>query len=362
MEIHVFDFDGTIFYSPAPNKKLLSNELGYGSEFFGALSNPLFSKGYGWFQSLSTMSPPAVPELPAEKVWYVQPILRHIHWLAERRRAARGGGPSPSSAPPISIYVMTGRDEKFRQRIEDLLRNVGLLDEMEGIYLKPTEEAGTIKYKLNTLLALVWEYQPSHLFYYEDRFDQGGKIYLGMEQLAAVLRCNPGATRRQPSSPMQKAEQPFKTAILYYEEEEGMENEMDCYDVSHPSPFLCRCTALKDTVEVFDSEAQCDTALRWAQRWMIETVSFWNKREKGEHFTRLAKPSGSSVNAAFDAVALRRSILFGLPTPFDFSVVLLPPSLTKRSEMMLSAAEVTALISRLTEAKAKYDTICHTGF
>lgn len=180
MELHIFDFDGTIFNSPTPSARLKTTQ---GSRVYGQLMRPLQDNGLGWFQSLSTLSPPAVPEKPEEEKWYIAPVLARIRQLNERRRDDKLRG-DPES---VQVYVLTGRDEKYRRRITALLDNVGLLGIMNGVFLKPSETYGTVKYKLETMYTLLAKHQPTQAFYYEDRMEQGQKLLGGIRRLSDVV-------------------------------------------------------------------------------------------------------------------------------------------------------------------------------
>ncbi|KAG5504430.1 hypothetical protein JKF63_04882 [Porcisia hertigi] len=207
VELHIFDFDGTIFFSPAVDPDALAAALAAAGDLsacdaavaakklHGKLRSPVFSGGLGWYQSLSTMSPPAVPDRPDEATWFVQPILAHIRAIVEVRNALlkkRGPTTGKESSPPEAadlplIYVLTGRDGKYRDRIWTLMQQVGLDKEIEDILLKPNEVAGTVKHKLNHFFSLAQFHQPARIFYYEDRAEQGAKLLEGMRVLEKML-------------------------------------------------------------------------------------------------------------------------------------------------------------------------------
>ncbi|KAG8343105.1 hypothetical protein ERJ75_001237700 [Trypanosoma vivax] len=176
MELHIFDFDGTIFNSPVPSVRL---RRVHGAKIFGELMRPLADKGAGWFQSLSTLSPPAVPRKPEVKEWYVLSTLDKLKVLEEQK----GTPVEPGCPSPVDVCVLTGRDEKFRGRIEEILDNAGLLSVVSKLFLKPHETYGTVKYKLEVFTALITEKRPRHVYYYEDRVDQGMKLLEGVRLL-----------------------------------------------------------------------------------------------------------------------------------------------------------------------------------
>ncbi|CAC9489854.1 conserved hypothetical protein [Leishmania infantum JPCM5] len=206
VELHIFDFDGTIFFSPVADPNALaaalvaSGDLGAedaaaaAKRLHGELRCPVSSGGLGWYQSLSTLSPPAVPERPAEATWFVEPILTHMraivktrNSLTKERRPNVGTHPAAATVDMPLIYVLTGRDVKYCDRIWTLLQQAGLDKEVEDVLLKPTETAGTVKYKLNRFFSLIQYHRPARVFYYEDRVEQGRVLLEGMRALEEVL-------------------------------------------------------------------------------------------------------------------------------------------------------------------------------
>nr|CCC92069.1 conserved hypothetical protein [Trypanosoma congolense IL3000] len=179
MELHIFDFDGTIFNSPVPSTRLKTT---CGAKLYDQLHVPLQSGGLGWFQSINTLSPPAVPEKPGEK-WYITPILEKIRRLHQQQK----NNVMNDIPESILIYVLTGRDEKFRRRITELLDNAGVLAMLNGVLLKPGEVYGTVKFKLESIYNLIAKNQPTDVFYYEDRVEQGRKLLEGINYLSKAV-------------------------------------------------------------------------------------------------------------------------------------------------------------------------------
>jgi NADH:ubiquinone oxidoreductase subunit len=58
-EVHVFDFDGTLFRSPTPHPTRVDAKFGEGA--LQRLLQPVSAGGLGWFQHKATLSPPYVP-------------------------------------------------------------------------------------------------------------------------------------------------------------------------------------------------------------------------------------------------------------------------------------------------------------
>ncbi|KAG5478519.1 hypothetical protein LSCM4_04752 [Leishmania orientalis] len=211
VELHVFDFDGTIFYSPVADPNAVAAALvaagdlsaedvaTVAKELDGKLRNVTSSGGLGWYQSLSTLSPPAVPERPDEPTWFVEPILAHIRAIVETRNTlmkqrlpTAGAQPAVPTADMPLIYVLTGRDVKYHDRIWALLHQAGLDMEVEDVLLKSNETAGTVKYKLNQFFSLIQHHRPSRVFYYEDRVEQGMRLLEGMRVLEEMLYIDAG--------------------------------------------------------------------------------------------------------------------------------------------------------------------------
>lgn len=182
MELHIFDFDGTIFYSPTPSERLKTS---IGKRLHGKLLRPLQDGGLGWFQSPTTLLPPAVPQAPS-KEWYVLPVLQRLAELKKKKSAAAEMG----SQDNFKVYVLTGRDEKHRARIEELLAHAGVRDMMSEVLLKPHETYGTVKFKLESFYRLIALNKPKHVYYYEDRHDQGYKLLSGIRLLSFAVHPN----------------------------------------------------------------------------------------------------------------------------------------------------------------------------
>ncbi|ESL07838.1 hypothetical protein TRSC58_04469 [Trypanosoma rangeli SC58] len=180
MELHIFDFDGTVFYSPSPSIRIKET---HGANVYARLMRPLMDNGLGWFQSLTTLLPPAVPMAPSITDWYVAPVFKRMMELKQRQFDAAAIGVSEC----VKMFVLTGRDEKFRHRIEGLLTHAGLRDMLGAVFLKPHETYGTVKFKLETLYSLIAQHRPKHVYYYEDRAEQGHKLLDGIRLLSHAL-------------------------------------------------------------------------------------------------------------------------------------------------------------------------------
>lgn len=133
-ELHIYDFDGTLFKSPAP---------------------PAGWDGHWWSDPIS-LSPPCVPQKPGSD-WYVSFSSKALKVSASRS--------------DVYSVVMTGRLTKFRPRVAELLRNAGL--NLNELILNsgsgPTElyKIDEMRYLLRSLphvhTVVFWEDRGHHL-------------------------------------------------------------------------------------------------------------------------------------------------------------------------------------------------------
>lgn len=213
-EMHVFDFDGTLFRSPVPHPRL--KQL-YGAECLEKLLQPVTAGGLGWFQDHRTLSPPYVPALlvtplstsatlgntpsdgdgtdavntsvaDALQVPPAQPSATHfdkngapletlfIEPVCRRFLTLRSS--STEAAVSRLLMVMTGRDESYRPIIESILAKGQLA--ADRVILKHQASAGTVKYKVSAFVSILAEHLPERVVYYEDREEQGSKIEAGV--------------------------------------------------------------------------------------------------------------------------------------------------------------------------------------
>jgi len=107
-ELHVYDFDGTLFRSPAP---------------------PPDWKGTGaWYNDESSLDRPYVPEKPGPDFWIADTVASARQSIAN---------------PDVLAVCVTGRSNRqvFKYRVPELLRGAGL--HFDDIYLNPgTDTAG----------------------------------------------------------------------------------------------------------------------------------------------------------------------------------------------------------------------------
>jgi hypothetical protein len=110
LELHVFDFDGTLFKSP---------------------HQPKWWPRKGWWGLTASLYPPCVPEKPSSK-W----------WVGSTVSAAKRS----ISNSDVWAVLMTGRIEgRFRFRVSQLLKQRGL--NFDDVYLNPGGTTSTVKKK-----------------------------------------------------------------------------------------------------------------------------------------------------------------------------------------------------------------------
>ncbi|KAK7198128.1 hypothetical protein NESM_000769200 [Novymonas esmeraldas] len=431
VELHIFDFDGTIFYSPAADADALADVLaevnvaadggGGGGDaaaeakkLHGRLRNPVSSGGLGWYQSLATLSPPAVPEHPSEERWFVTPILAHMRAivaarsaLVKQRRPTVGAGQAatrPAAEMPL-LYVLTGRDSKYADRIWTLLQQAGLDKEVEDVLLKGGETAGTVKYKLNRFFSLIQRHHPTRVFYYEDRVEQGARLLEGMRALEEMLFSNASDAATHRAGGAAAADRvgvvTFDVDVAAVADgalaqggngvEESPPMVVPYASGSHADEAAAHLSVLERTLRssphallrdacypvdrraTFYTPAASDTAMaaaammdkaqrqaeRQAQEWVADTVRYYNSRGSfadrgrggrgGRPETGGGRGRGSAahIESAYDASALRRTVSFAIPPPFVFLMVLVPQALCRRCSRMLSTEKLAALLRTL---------------
>lgn len=136
-ELHLYDFDGTLFKSPGP-------------------SDPRDTQ---WWKSLRSLTPPVVPHRPSD-----------VHWCPTPLREARRS----TLRQDVYAVLATGRGEQaFRRRVEHLLVTQSL--RFDEVHLNPGESTPAYKAKLLARLlgrlpqvrrVVVWEDRLEYLELY----------------------------------------------------------------------------------------------------------------------------------------------------------------------------------------------------
>lgn len=150
-ELHLFDFDGTLFRSPMPPK-----------DYKG-------KKGE-WWRDWKSLSPPIVPEIPSDKWW-------NKKLVNQAKRSI--------SNPRVYSVLATGRlDDKFRWRVPELLKHVGL--NFDAVYMKPGGKTLDFKSKLIDRYlkkypfldkVIIWDDRTHHLGEFDKMLQKKGIDY-----------------------------------------------------------------------------------------------------------------------------------------------------------------------------------------
>ena len=135
MELHVYDFDGTLFHSPTPPAS--------------------YRDTGGWWSDSLSLSEPCVPDKPSGAWW--------IEQVASAAKAS-------ISDPDVLAILCTGRSvQSFaRFRVPELLRQKGL--HFDEVHLKPSTTTATEAFKKGVLLSAIARYPDIEAVHiYEDR-------------------------------------------------------------------------------------------------------------------------------------------------------------------------------------------------
>jgi len=149
-DLHVFDFDGTLFRSPGPPP-----------------GTPREEQDAFWHDP-SSLRGELVPAEPNEN-WYVENVVEAF------RRARKN--------PANVVVVMTGRSEPLRRRVREILQKAGL--HPDEIVLKSREDTTTREYKLKEMRRLLddhpdvkkvhfWEDRKGHLRDFQEDTERRG--------------------------------------------------------------------------------------------------------------------------------------------------------------------------------------------
>lgn len=147
-ELHVYDFDGTLFKSPEPPES--------------------WTQGEEWWSSPESLGPPCVPEHPGPEWWVGSMVASAKKSIAN---------------PNVWAILCTGRWEKSpaRFRIPELLRGAGM--NFDDVFLSPGNETTTFKkrilWKLLTRLpnikaVHIWDDTPKNLTAMKDLVEKMG--------------------------------------------------------------------------------------------------------------------------------------------------------------------------------------------
>jgi len=143
-KLAIFDFDGTLFHSPVPNRDRLSREL------YGKLMATRSEGGYGWFQNEITLSPKYTTDIG---VGFNSDVVKDaFKYILDDE---------------YIVVMLTGRSEAFRSRIIELCDSVGLV--FDEYLLKPSQEITTGNFKILEIDRLIHRYDIDEVIMWEDR-------------------------------------------------------------------------------------------------------------------------------------------------------------------------------------------------
>ena len=154
-EIHVFDFDGTLFRSPVPNPK------NHSPAHIGRLKGD-----GGWFHLPPSLCHPAVPDVPGEEWW--------IPYIREKAREVL-------KTEGAKAVLLTGRGVLFTKRVKEITHTQGL--DFDEYHLKPPGQT-TMKWKKSVITGLLDKHPTARkLFIYDDRVRHVAEFRVLCEQL-----------------------------------------------------------------------------------------------------------------------------------------------------------------------------------
>jgi hypothetical protein len=162
-ELHIFDFDGTIFNSPTP-------PASYGKR--------------GWWDDPRSLEPPCVPENPGGE-WYNNTVVSAF------RKA--------NANPRAVTVVMTGRLHYFRPRVKALLASGGI--QPDELFLKQSGGGATEAYKVSAMRYLLKQMpQTKVIEFWEDRHNHLKNFELAAARLGYTLIPRPVKAKERPAS------------------------------------------------------------------------------------------------------------------------------------------------------------------
>jgi hypothetical protein len=162
-ELHIFDFDGTLFNSPTPP--------------------PSYGKR-GWWDDLRSLEPPCVPEKPSGS-WFNGAVVS-----AFRKAKAN---------PKAVTVVMTGRLHYFRSRLKVILASGGI--KPDELLLKQPGGGATEAYKVAAMRYLLKQMpQTKVIEFWEDRHNHLKNFELAAARLGYTLIPHPVRAKERPAA------------------------------------------------------------------------------------------------------------------------------------------------------------------
>ena len=148
--VNIFDFDGTIYRSPSPNKKRL------GRKMTGRLMSTIQDKGLGWFQNTVTLEPRYTTELGD---FFIKDVIKDVR--------------KSMSDPKAKTILLTGRTVAYLGHVKAILDTLEEPLVFDEYILKPlpssTYKESTGKFKNRIIDELVTRYNATEVNMWEDR-------------------------------------------------------------------------------------------------------------------------------------------------------------------------------------------------
>jgi len=177
MELHVYDFDGTLFRSP---------------------DQPDWFKGRGWVVQPESLGEPCVPEIPGDDWWIPSTVSSAQKSIGN---------------PDVWAILCTGRADQsgMRFRVPELLRGKGL--KFDQVFLSPG--GSTKAYKLSTILGLLKKHpgiETVHIW--EDDLTNLGAYCAAVEAEGKQCVPHPITTTRHPTTCTEEEVKALRSATL----------------------------------------------------------------------------------------------------------------------------------------------------
>lgn len=151
-ELHIFDFDGTLFNSPTntdENQKKYEDLTGIPWKINASLSKELSKKlgreiptRHGWWGRYETLQPPLVPN-PAPKEWFNQQVVDDFL--------------KSKSNPYVLTCVMTGRHVGLKKDVLRILNDGNLLSHNQNIPCYCLGDSGPLSWPDKPTDTLNWK-------------------------------------------------------------------------------------------------------------------------------------------------------------------------------------------------------------
>jgi len=156
MQLHIYDFDGTLFESPSPHKR-------NGHQLSGKLKSTVKQKGFGWFQNPITLDKKYTTDVG----------------LGFRKSVARHARDSIANSDVITV-MLTGRTEAYKDRIIELCDGENL--EFDHYITKPlTTDFNTLNFKVDAINTLIEDNGIDSVVMWEDRIKHVERFHEHLE-------------------------------------------------------------------------------------------------------------------------------------------------------------------------------------